>query len=140
MTLLLLSIIPSKMIFDIWTSLGKKMNKRENKKISSLQLVPRNGLITTCLLGRKKDPNTNIPPSEGRFLDLIARNTFSRFVSLLHVFSIVWVYLNLGYSSVFFFFRLNSSAVLMLKRSICSGRIHFSGISWRKKRDHKDIW
>lgn len=72
-----------------------------------------------------------ISPSLGRFLDLITSNTFSRFPLLFHVFSTVWVYLNLRYKLLFFY--LNYSLILTQMRFSSSGKIdfHVSGIPRR---------
>lgn len=117
----------------VWMWLGKKWtNKQANKKMSSFQLV-RTCYNFSCWQGER--PKNRHSSFWGRLFDLRAKDTFSRFLSLLHVFSIVRVYLNLGYKHFPPLFRLNYSPVLTQMRFICSEKTNLlvSGTSQRKR-------
>jgi len=120
------------MRFEFESDLAKieQINKQTN--FSSFQLV-RTCYNFSCWQGER--PKNRHSSFWGRLLDFTAKDTFSRFRSLLHVLSIVWVYLSLGYKHFPLLFRLNYSPVLTQMRFVCSEETNLpvSGTSQRTR-------
>lgn len=108
-------------------------NEQINKQKDQFLPASSNLLQLFLLAGRKTQEQTFLFLRET--LGFNAKDTFSRFLSSLHVFSIVWVYLNLGYKHFPPLFRLNYSPVLTQMRFICSEKTNLlmSGTSQRKQ-------